>query len=67
LTGNRLLFEDGLPVAMLAGGAMQLLVERSPADEWELRLALLGRTPAGVRCQRGGGRRPPISRPRHLH
>jgi ATP-dependent helicase Lhr and Lhr-like helicase len=67
LTGNRLLFEDGLPVAMLAGGAMQLLVERSPADEWELRLALLGRTPAGARGQRGGGRRPPISRPRHLH
>jgi ATP-dependent Lhr-like helicase len=74
LTGNRLLFEDGLPVALLAGGAMQLLVERSPADEWELRLALLGRTrrpdrqataPAPV-SPRPGKRPTPSSRPR-LH
>jgi ATP-dependent Lhr-like helicase len=45
LTGNRLLFEDGLPVALLAAGAMQLLVQADAAREWELRLALLGRTP----------------------
>jgi ATP-dependent Lhr-like helicase len=43
LSGNRLLYEDGIPVAVLAGGAMQLLSEVSPAREWELRLALLGR------------------------
>jgi ATP-dependent helicase Lhr and Lhr-like helicase len=74
LTGNRLLLEDGLPVATLAGGAMQLLVERSPADEWELRLALLGRTPRadrqapapGPRSLRGG-KRPAASDPPRLH
>jgi len=74
LTGNRLLFEDGLPVAMLAGGAMQLLVERSPADEWELRLALLGRTPradrqaaAGAARSQRGGKGPAASEPPRLH
>jgi ATP-dependent Lhr-like helicase len=73
LTGNRLLFEDGLPVALLAGGAMQLLVERSPADEWELRLALLGRNPRADRQaaptsppSRAGKRAMPSSRLR-LH
>ena len=44
LTGNRILFEDGLPAAVLAGGEMQLLVEADPAKEWALRLALLGRS-----------------------
>ena len=29
---------------MLAGGEMKLLVQTDPAREWELRLALLGRT-----------------------
>jgi ATP-dependent helicase Lhr and Lhr-like helicase len=74
LTGNRLLFEDGLPVAVLAGGAMQLLVERSPADEWELRLALLGRTPRADRqatrpLSRSvrGSKRPAASNPSRLH
>jgi ATP-dependent Lhr-like helicase len=74
LTGNRLLLEDGLPVAMLAGGAMQLLVERSPSDEWELRLALLGRTPRGDRQAAPsalrplrGGKRLTASGPPRLH
>ena len=74
LTGNRLLFEDGLPVALLAGGEMQLLVERSPADEWELRLALLGRSPrpdrqAPAPAPRAlrGGKRPAASDPPRLH
>jgi ATP-dependent Lhr-like helicase len=44
LTGNRILFEDGLPAAVLAGGEMQILLPADPAKEWELRLALLGRT-----------------------
>jgi ATP-dependent Lhr-like helicase len=74
LTGNRLLLEDGLPVATLTGGDTQLLVERSPADEWELRLALLGRAP---RADRGvpapaarssrGNRRAAASGPPRLH
>jgi ATP-dependent Lhr-like helicase len=74
LTGNRLLLEDGLPVATLAGGAMQLLVERGPADQWELRLALLGRTPrpdrhSGATAPRSlrGGRRSAPSDPPRLH
>jgi ATP-dependent Lhr-like helicase len=74
LTGNRLLLEDGLPVAVLAGGAMQLLVERSPADEWELRLALLGRAPrpdrqAATPAQPSSrsGKRPAASDPPRLH
>ena len=74
LTGNRLLFEDGLPVATLAGGDMQLLVERSPADQWELRLALLGRAPRAdrgvpapaARSSRGNRRSAPSDPPR-LH
>jgi ATP-dependent helicase Lhr and Lhr-like helicase len=72
LTGNRLLFEDGLPVATLAGGAMQPLVEKSPADQWELRLALLGRTPQSDRTmviagQRHGrvGKRTGVSSPQY--
>jgi ATP-dependent helicase Lhr and Lhr-like helicase len=44
LSGNRVLFEDGLTIAVLAGGQVQILAEASPAREWELRLALLGRT-----------------------
>jgi ATP-dependent Lhr-like helicase len=56
LTGNRLLFEDGLPVAILAGGEMRVLVQVDPAKEWELRLALLGRTARGDRLQIPAGR-----------
>jgi ATP-dependent Lhr-like helicase len=51
LTGNRLLFEDGVPVAVLAGGDMQMLAPTSPAREWELRLALLGRSARQDRLQ----------------
>ncbi|MFZ1104091.1 MAG: hypothetical protein WAN86_14825, partial [Hyphomicrobiaceae bacterium] len=49
LTGNRILIEDGLPAAVLAGGEMRVLAEVDPAREWELRLALLGRTARGDR------------------
>jgi ATP-dependent Lhr-like helicase len=45
LTGNRLLYEDGLPIAALAGGEIQRLGQSESANEWDLRLALLGRTP----------------------
>src|SRR5438093_9783250 len=43
LTGNRVLSRDGLPVATLAGGAVQLLATLDPATEWEARNALLRR------------------------
>ncbi|HEX5959444.1 MAG TPA: helicase-related protein [Hyphomicrobiaceae bacterium] len=43
LAGNRLLLEDGLPVAALAGGEVKVLAQPSGISEWELRSALLGR------------------------
>jgi ATP-dependent helicase Lhr and Lhr-like helicase len=41
LTGNRLLYQDGLPIALLAAGAVQFLQELAPAQEWEAHKALL--------------------------
>jgi ATP-dependent Lhr-like helicase len=41
LTGNRLLYRDGLPVAVLAGGQVQFLQDLDPAAEWEAHKALL--------------------------
>jgi ATP-dependent Lhr-like helicase len=44
MTGNRVLFEDGLPVAALAAGEIRIFKTASAGDDWRLRLALLGRT-----------------------
>ena len=41
LTGNRLLYQDGLPIALLAGGEVQFLQTLDPAREWEAHKALL--------------------------
>jgi ATP-dependent helicase Lhr and Lhr-like helicase len=41
LTGNRLLFRDGLPVASLAGGEVQFLTPLDAADQWAARKRLL--------------------------
>jgi ATP-dependent helicase Lhr and Lhr-like helicase len=41
LTGNRLLFRDGLPVASLAGGDVQFLTGLDVATQWEARRTLL--------------------------
>jgi ATP-dependent Lhr-like helicase len=41
LTGNRLLYRDGLPVALYAGGEVQFLETLDPATEWEARKTLL--------------------------
>ncbi|HYC08999.1 MAG TPA: hypothetical protein VEC10_05130, partial [Steroidobacteraceae bacterium] len=43
LSGNRLLYRDGLPVALLAGGEVTFLVELAPQDQWEARNLLLRR------------------------
>jgi ATP-dependent helicase Lhr and Lhr-like helicase len=43
LSGNRLLYRDGLPVASLAAGEIQYMEKLSPQDEWEAQLALLRR------------------------
>jgi ATP-dependent Lhr-like helicase len=42
-TGNRLLFQDGLPVAALVAGEVHNLAAARVDDDWQLRLALLGR------------------------
>jgi ATP-dependent Lhr-like helicase len=59
LTGNRILFEDGVPAAVLAGGEMQILVQADSAKEWELRLALLGRMARAGRLEAMAGQRRP--------
>jgi ATP-dependent Lhr-like helicase len=41
LTGNRLLYRDGLPVALFAGGEAQFLETFDPATQWEARKSLL--------------------------
>ncbi len=41
LTGNRLLFRDGLPIASLAGGEVQFLATLDAATQWEARKHLL--------------------------
>jgi ATP-dependent Lhr-like helicase len=41
LTGNRFILRDGLPIAVLAGGSVEFLVQLEPAEEWDLRKALL--------------------------
>jgi len=49
LTGNRLLYRDGLPVALLAGGEVHFLETLDPASQWEARKALLrGAVPASL-------------------
>jgi ATP-dependent Lhr-like helicase len=41
LTANRLLYRDGLPVALLAGGDVQFLQTMEPGLEWEAHKTLL--------------------------
>jgi len=49
LTTNRLLYRDGLPTALLAGGEVQFLETIEPSLEWKARKALLrGAVPASL-------------------
>jgi ATP-dependent Lhr-like helicase len=41
LTGNRVLYRDGAPVAFFAGGEVEFLETLDPASEWDARKALL--------------------------
>ncbi|HEX6827804.1 MAG TPA: ATP-dependent DNA helicase, partial [Burkholderiales bacterium] len=43
LTGNRVLYRDGLPMALLAGGDVHFLETLPAREEWEARNALLRR------------------------
>jgi ATP-dependent helicase Lhr and Lhr-like helicase len=60
LTGNRLLYRDGIPIALLAGGEVQLLLELDPASEWQARCALLRLAGAAA-----SGELNPDAAPRH--
>ncbi len=44
LASNRVLYRDGLPVALQAGGDIQFLVELDRADAWEAKNTLLRRS-----------------------
>src|SRR4051812_25452356 len=41
LTGNRVLYRDGIPVALLAGGEIRFLSELDEAAQWQARKTLL--------------------------
>ena len=41
LTGNRLLYRDGVPIALLAAGEVQFLETLDPSAQWEARKVLL--------------------------
>jgi ATP-dependent Lhr-like helicase len=41
LTRNRLLYRDGIPIAILSGGDVEFLEKLDPGSEWEARNALL--------------------------
>ena len=43
LTGNRVLYRDGVPVALYAGGEVQYVAELDAASQWEARNTLLRR------------------------
>ena len=49
LTGNRVLYRDGLPVALFAGGDVQFLETLDPPTQWQAKKALLrGAVPASL-------------------
>jgi ATP-dependent Lhr-like helicase len=43
LTGNRVLYRDGMPLALLTGGEVRFLEKLEPKDEWDARNAMLRR------------------------
>jgi ATP-dependent Lhr-like helicase len=43
LTGNRLLYRDGLPIATFAAGEVSFLETLDPKKQWEARNSLLRR------------------------
>jgi ATP-dependent Lhr-like helicase len=43
LAGNRVLYRDGLPLALLAGGEVRFLTPLDPAEQWTVQNLLLRR------------------------
>jgi ATP-dependent helicase Lhr and Lhr-like helicase len=58
LTNNRVLYRDGVPVAVHSAGQSEFIVALPPEKEWEARQALVRRNlqPAGVRAALRGER-----------
>ena len=55
LAGNRLLYRDGTPVAVLEGKKVRFLEELPAGEQWEARTLLLKRqVPARLRAYLGG-------------
>ena len=48
LIGNRLVYRDGLPVAVLAGGALQFLADLDRPDAWEAEKRLVRSSASGL-------------------
>ena len=48
LIGNRVVYRDGLPVAVLAGGALQFLADLDRADSWEAEKRLVRSSASGL-------------------
>ncbi len=48
LTGNRVVYRDGVPVATLCGGAVQPLAEIEDADRWEAEKRLVRSSASGL-------------------
>ena len=43
LRGNRVLYRDGVPIALLTGGEVGFLAELAPPEQWQAQNALLRR------------------------
>jgi ATP-dependent Lhr-like helicase len=43
LTANRVLYRDGIPTAVLAGGEVRIQAPLAPAEDWQARNALVRR------------------------
>jgi ATP-dependent Lhr-like helicase len=43
LSGNRLLYRDGIPIALFAGGEVRFLEKLEPKEQWEAQNLLLRR------------------------
>jgi ATP-dependent Lhr-like helicase len=67
LTGNRLLYRDGVPIAVLQGGAIEFLETLEPNEEWQAKKALLrGAAPSPIDADDLDRRRATRSRPRPI-
>jgi ATP-dependent Lhr-like helicase len=58
LTGNRVLFQDGVPVAALSGGEVSFYDECDEATQWVVRNRLLRRPGARAATSQGAAASP---------